>query len=341
MSASRHFVITLVHGTFAPKARWLRYSSVLRKTLPGFLQPHKVTFRPFVWSGRNNEVGRFEAAKRLKVRLEKQFASYPDAEHHIVCHSHGGNVALQAISWLESGRTIDGLICLSVPFIHASVRAVPVRLRQLEILGGVLSSSATVILFIALSLRYLHLGNLATTLIGISPIAGSVLFARVLYPKLKNKASLLSHASTQRNTLNINTLILRNVGDEATGILTASHFSAWIFGMLYRTYETFTRTVYLGYLLLYLLIPVGALLGFASMALLLPFGWDLALVAILLNVTVEASPLGCRNLDLCMFPSTDTTGLVELHHGQLYENPLAIEAMSKWIEAAERRTGPA
>jgi hypothetical protein len=77
------------------------------------------------------------------------------------------------------------------------------------------------------------------------------------------------------------------------------------------------------------------------MALLLPFGWDLALVATLLNVTVEASPLGSGNLDICMFASTDTTGLVELHHGQLYENTLAIEAMSKWIEAAERRTQPA
>ncbi len=308
VGASRHFVITLVHGTFVPKARWLRYNSALRRTLPGFLQPHKVTFRPFAWSGRNNEVGRFEAAKRLKVRLEKQFTSFPDAEHHIVCHSHGGNVALQAISWLESGRTIDGLICLSVPFIHASVRAVPVRLRQSKMLGRSLFFSAAPVLFVLLSLRYLHLGRLATTLIAVSPVAASVLFEQVLYPKLKNKASLLSLASTQRNTLKINTLILRNVGDEATGILTASHFSAWIFGFLYRSYEVFARTAFLGFPLLCLLTPVGALIGFASMALLLPFGWDLALVATLLNVTVEASPLGSGNLDICMFASTDTTG---------------------------------
>ena len=48
--------------------------------------------------------------------------SYPLAQHFIVAHSHGGNIALYALNHPELARKIRGVICLSTPFLNVRER---------------------------------------------------------------------------------------------------------------------------------------------------------------------------------------------------------------------------
>jgi alpha-beta hydrolase superfamily lysophospholipase len=66
---------------------------------------------------KNRQGARLKAADQLAAQLERQTSENPDAAHFVVGHSHGGSVALY--SMLKSGiaEKIDGVICLSTPFI--------------------------------------------------------------------------------------------------------------------------------------------------------------------------------------------------------------------------------
>src|SRR5271166_1168830 len=116
-------VVTLVHGTFARKARWIRSQSPLSLALvrEGF------QVVPFRWSGKNAHWARAVASGQLADHMEKQIANYGDAAQCIVAHSHGGNVAVQAVHGLarkDYSKPIF-IITLSTPFIHVRQRQLP------------------------------------------------------------------------------------------------------------------------------------------------------------------------------------------------------------------------
>jgi hypothetical protein len=128
-------VIHLVHGTWArgflrqflpslvlpsPKEKfWFQpgsaFSSSLRDQLPG----HDVQFRSFLWSGRNSQLSREKAALELQRYLRGALAESPEAAHYVVGHSHGGNVALLAVSDRKAQfpSELRGVICLATPFL--------------------------------------------------------------------------------------------------------------------------------------------------------------------------------------------------------------------------------
>jgi len=104
------YVITLVHGTFAPHSAWTVDGSLLRNTFRTVLDGD-VAFEPFAWSGNNSRTARATASEDLVAHLDRIHAEYPLALHAIVAHSHGGNIALRALrqapslqSWLRAWR---------------------------------------------------------------------------------------------------------------------------------------------------------------------------------------------------------------------------------------------
>jgi hypothetical protein len=110
------YVITLVHGTFAKGAAWVKPGSKLcthlQKTLPGHVE-----IRSFEWSGKNEHLARAEAVSELKNQLTRQVDELPHADHYIVAHSHGGNIALYALADPTLQDRIIAAICLNTPFI--------------------------------------------------------------------------------------------------------------------------------------------------------------------------------------------------------------------------------
>ena len=120
-SSDPKFVVTLVHGTWARKASWVTDNSNLRQVLREKLGPDTV-IKNFEWSGRNTHSARKQAIKELGEKLKKRINKYPHSKHHIVSHSHGGNIALLAVVDAELNEQIDGIVCMSTPFISARQR---------------------------------------------------------------------------------------------------------------------------------------------------------------------------------------------------------------------------
>lgn len=113
-----NYVVTLVHGTFSRNAAWTKDDSFLIQKLKSGL-PGNIVISRFPWSGHNRFNARISAAADLRAHLEKLISTHPNAEHYVIGHSHGGNVALWAIANTNLCGVVK-VICLSTPFLHAT-----------------------------------------------------------------------------------------------------------------------------------------------------------------------------------------------------------------------------
>src|SRR5688572_22392534 len=89
-------VVTLVHGTFARRADWTLPSSRLSRSILDTVHG-PVRFEQFLWSGWNAVTSRRRGVERLTLHLAASLARWPNAKHFVIGHSHGGNIAFQAM----------------------------------------------------------------------------------------------------------------------------------------------------------------------------------------------------------------------------------------------------
>ena len=120
-------VITLVHGTWAQNASWTGANSPLCSALRAAFP--NVLLVPFRWSGANTLRARHNGSQALSAHLRSFIGSHPAARHYIIAHSHGGNVAMYALREDDLRRRIDGLVCLSTPFLQVRRRETPLVAR--------------------------------------------------------------------------------------------------------------------------------------------------------------------------------------------------------------------
>ena len=85
-----------------------------------------VILPPFPWTGANSVDERYVAATALAKHIGTVARNWPGYSHLIVAHSHGGNVALQAIASQPGQATVDALVCLNTPFVHIRARALDI-----------------------------------------------------------------------------------------------------------------------------------------------------------------------------------------------------------------------
>jgi surfactin synthase thioesterase subunit len=78
---------------------------------------------PFIWSGANSFHARNAAAEELATRLAQHFTLAPNAEHVVVCHSHGGSVAVNAARLLDlrGENHISKIISMASPFVRHNI----------------------------------------------------------------------------------------------------------------------------------------------------------------------------------------------------------------------------
>jgi len=74
------------------------------------------------------------AADALAKQLEETLAEFPEAEHHLIAHSHGGNVALYALRNPTLCDRTASVVCLATPFIHAGARPIEPAFTVLRIM---------------------------------------------------------------------------------------------------------------------------------------------------------------------------------------------------------------
>lgn len=123
--------VVLVHGTFqGPKPgvfAWYQPGSEFCKKLDYFLSAHGSSARCwnheadiFSWSGENTITARLKAARELRTYLEKLVAN--GWRCHVVAHSHGGMLLLEAVHQLQRSAAAKlGYLCtLGTPFLKLS-----------------------------------------------------------------------------------------------------------------------------------------------------------------------------------------------------------------------------
>ena len=114
------FIITLVHGTFAPKADWITKEDAILRTALNQAFAGQITCRSFNWCGGNSHPRRLRAAKELADDQVKSHSDYPNTPHFIIAHSHGGNLALYSMA--DARHSPAGIITMGTPFFKCEPR---------------------------------------------------------------------------------------------------------------------------------------------------------------------------------------------------------------------------
>lgn len=232
MGGELQYVITLVHGTYARKAKWLSPDSDLSKTIVEEFS-HKVEIIPFFWSGGNSPASRATAADRLREQLQSQVVKWPWAKHYIIAHSHGGNVALYALRDSKLENDISGLICLATPFLLLRPRP--------GSLTAIYKAACIWPLFTVPGL-FLEHGSLWWIWIMIA-MWGTMVISFVCW---KRRGAILEQTllpEVKKEKL----LIVRAVGDEASGLLGATQFLGWAMASVMRLIIGASKTLYPSY----------------------------------------------------------------------------------------------
>lgn len=141
--------VFLVHGTWAGSGEWTHYNSLFRKVLReefGYRQyavRYAPSFRSFHWNGANRWRARDDAIYGLKKFIKEVVNDQrPDFEYVVVAHSHGGNIATDAVRELlrdDAGFAVRRVVCLNTPFLKREVRGSSDYLKYWCFLGGALS----------------------------------------------------------------------------------------------------------------------------------------------------------------------------------------------------------
>jgi hypothetical protein len=127
----------------------------------GVLQVRKKKRRgEFLWSGANSEILRREAGRSLAQLLSELELDPGITKYHLVCHIHGGNVALHALKRLiRPGTKLGRVIFLGTPFLVLKKRVWGLRL-PISYLLSLLAISLFVYAAAALYLRFGSFGRL-------------------------------------------------------------------------------------------------------------------------------------------------------------------------------------
>ena len=227
-----NLIVTLVHGTWARRAAWVQPGSQFRQQLEARV-PGLRRIEVFEWSGRNSDSARDDAATSLLEHAKQIRLNDAGARHYIIAHSHGGTVALMAF---ESEHEVDGIACLSTPFVGFRDVQWPMELEEEDetsFVGLGSYGGAAYTMFAAGQLLFW----LAWTLL---PIWVTLIAAVLLLLVSGHFLELVEisgyrkggHLESQLKGLNL--LIIRSPGDEASGALAAVHLLSWIAGRFHR-----------------------------------------------------------------------------------------------------------
>jgi hypothetical protein len=197
-------VVTLVHGTFAADAQWTKSDSKLRRELHDLFGEHAAYYR-HQWSGHNSFRARREAATALSAALKRYTGSFPRARLFIIAHSHGGNVALKALT-PEIMPSVGGLVCLATPVLTARKRNYP---RMADMAFN--SMGALPSLLVTLSFLDLIGSNFAL-------LIWAILFgvSWVVIKAIRSKISKLDFSERYDDIQSDKVLFMRAPGDEAS-----------------------------------------------------------------------------------------------------------------------------
>jgi hypothetical protein len=218
-------VITLVHGAWARNASWTRADSPLCSAVQAAFP--RALLVPCRWSGGNTLRARCRATTALVAHLRGLLVSYPGAHHFVIAHSHGGNIAMYALRDAELQRRLEGLVCLSTPFLHVRPRSVS-RIAAFALVGAAL--------LLPLILREAVVERCcpsAPVVVELASVAIALAIGIALIIRLPATAARLTQRLALGKVDPSRCLLIRVAGDEASAALGVLQIMSWITTMIW------------------------------------------------------------------------------------------------------------
>lgn len=129
--AASETVIFIVHGTYDGTGAWVNvvadktsFASEVQRGYGGYCE-----IVPFLWRTSVKHEIRVTAAQRLARQLDDD--KYANAKNIVIAHSHGGNVALEAIG--RCRRSLDTVVCLSTPHVFLNTKNADAKRLRLSV----------------------------------------------------------------------------------------------------------------------------------------------------------------------------------------------------------------
>jgi pimeloyl-ACP methyl ester carboxylesterase len=221
-------LVVLVHGTwgrgFFPGLRnraWLPDDSPLHRMLIASVG-QRVRIKQFNWPGANSSLVRRAWGIRLALQIQDWLVDEPGTPVYLVGHSHGGTVALVAASDPRVRSHVQGIACLSTPFIRARRRHFGRLHTVLPALLGQGASALSVAGLWALS----STSPSILALLGLYVVSGLATFTLLLFLHAFADRVVDSFAIADLSGIPIR--IIRRDADEASLALTAGQACSWL-----------------------------------------------------------------------------------------------------------------
>lgn len=229
---------------FPPKKGWFEEGSPFRIKIEEELKnaPDEHPIRTFCWSGANSVYARDAAAAELANNLREDLESPGDAAI-VIAHSHGGNVALRALHYLNPQQASRvKLVTLATPFLRVFAQGplkLPENLRSLLwgavfVAIGIPASVLSVLMLLAvketIGIEVVNVVGYVVLAVFVAVAVGSIPIARWLTaifinppPTGKQRPLELAKAAAYdtRGPLAPRMLVIRGVDDEASLSLAA------------------------------------------------------------------------------------------------------------------------
>jgi hypothetical protein len=222
--------LILIHGTFAADSAWCRAGSafVQRLTAEATSVAEVISFR---WSGANDFRARHDAALALREVIR---SGAPVDEQFIIAHSHGGNIAYDALQDPEIAGKVQGTVCLSTPFLH-------VRRREWS------AAASLAVVLAAFAAPFFALGWISSlccvswadahpNVFGTAAVALLVGFYSAIGAAGRHVAARLQpleQLASDRRPVQTRMLIVRLATDEAGAVLSVAQFISWVVSRLF------------------------------------------------------------------------------------------------------------
>ncbi|GJD52477.1 hypothetical protein OPKNFCMD_5243 [Methylobacterium crusticola] len=225
-------LITLVHGTYANGARWVKSGSLFHSGLSSHFGDRAV-IRDFQWSGNNTVYARRDATYDFTKYSEKTKEEYYE-RHYVIAHSHGGNVVVEASVDAEyhQKQIFAGICCLATPFFHAKPRDLTyMKLDPVSWGFGGLCILLAVIAgeLFSLSLEYRYALTAAAPGFGY----GLAVFFGIRIAGMRPFADWYARQVHTSAWQGLNLHIIRVSGDEASLTLATGQMLSWAASRLY------------------------------------------------------------------------------------------------------------
>lgn len=216
--------VILIHGTFEPRAAWVFEKSELKRKIE--TQLGAVQFYYLSWDGKNSQSSRHSAALTLAEFIRQNI----DREFYIVAHSHGGNIAIDALSMLNKNQTssIKKVALLSVPVLNIIKRGTTKLSEESHATAMLLLYSLAILPV----LNTFHSSNEIALIIALSIVmAFFVTFITKSFALQADK--LYENHAKRRHRFKTYTKFYGCIGDEANAVL---DFSSLLAEFSFRPY---------------------------------------------------------------------------------------------------------